>query len=94
MNFNLSVTRTRRLRWLLGLGALVLATSRSVFAQEATLLGTVNDPSGAAVPNVQVVLTNTNTGIVTHVNTSNDGQYVASDIHIGHYTVRIAGRRA
>src|ERR1041385_2865702 len=90
MNFDLSTTRTRSLRWLLGLGALVLATSLSMFAQEATILGTVNDSSGAAVPNVQVVITNTETGIVTNVNTSGDGQYVAPSVHIGHYTVRVA----
>src|SRR5690349_5512252 len=86
MNFNHSLTRS--LRWLLGVSALILATSLSMFAQEATILGTVTDPTGAAVPSVEVVLTNTDTGIATAVNTSSDGQYVAPAIHIGHYTVR------
>jgi hypothetical protein len=90
MNFDFSLAQKRSLRWLLGLSALVLATSLSLFAQEATILGTVTDPSGAAVPNVQVVLTNTDTGIVTDVNTSGDGQYVAPSVHIGHYTVRVS----
>ena len=70
--------------------AFVALFASSALAQEATILGTVNDSSGAAVPNVQVVITNTETGIVTDVNTSGDGQYVAPAIHIGHYTVRVA----
>jgi hypothetical protein len=57
-------------------------------AQEATIVGTVTDPTGAAVPNVKVTLTNTDTGISTTVTTSSDGQYAAPDVHIGHYTVR------
>jgi len=57
-------------------------------AQEATILGTITDPTGAAVPNVKVTLTNTDTGITTTVTSSEDGQYVAPDIHIGFYVVR------
>jgi hypothetical protein len=61
-----------------------------VFAvgQEATIVGTVVDPSGAAVPNVKVTLTNTDTSVSRTVTTNADGQYVAPDIHIGHYTIR------
>ncbi len=32
-------------------------------AQEATVVGTVTDPTGAALPNVSVTLTNTETGL-------------------------------
>ncbi len=60
------------------------------FAQEATILGTVTDPSGAAVPNVKITLTNIDTGITTNVISSGDGQYVVPDLHIGHYVVRAA----
>jgi len=59
-------------------------------AQEATIVGTITDPSGAAVPNVKISLTNTDTGIVTTVTSSTDGQYVAPGLHIGHYMVRAA----
>jgi len=60
----------------------------SAFAQEATIVGTVTDPTGATIPNVKVTLTNTDTGVSRSFVTNNDGQYVAPDIHIGHYTVR------
>src|SRR5580658_7110854 len=62
--------------------------SSSAFAQQATIVGTVTDPSGAVVPNVAVTLTNTETG-ATHVIPTNDsGQYVAVDLQIGHYVVK------
>jgi len=57
-------------------------------AQEATIVGTVTDPTGAAVPNAAIMVTNTDTGVVSHLTTSASGDYVAADIHIGHYTVR------
>ena len=60
----------------------------SALAQEATILGTVTDPSGAAVPNAAIVITNNETGVVRNTTTNNDGQYVAPDLHIGHYNVR------
>lgn len=61
--------------------------SSFAFAQEATIVGAVKDSSGAAIPNANVRITNTDTGIVTNLKTSADGQYVAPDIHIGHYNV-------
>ncbi len=62
--------------------------SLHAFGQEATILGTVTDPSGAAVPNVKVTVTNTDTGLSRTVTTSTDGQYIAPDVHIGHYDAR------
>jgi len=58
-------------------------------AQEATILGTVTDPSGSAIPNVTITITNTDTHIVTHFKTNDVGQYVVPDLHIGHYDVRV-----
>jgi len=60
----------------------------SALAQEATVVGTVTDPSNAAVPNVAITVTNTDTGVVNHFATSAGGDYVAAGIRIGHYTVR------
>jgi len=57
-------------------------------AQEATIVGTVTDPSGAAVPNVSITVTNTDTGLTRTLTTSGDGQYVVPDLGIGHYSVK------
>ena len=79
-------------RWLLLLAGLILAASFSAFAQEATLVGTVTDPSGAAVPNANIAITNTDTGLVTHTMTNDVGQYVVPKLHIGHYQVSATGQ--
>jgi hypothetical protein len=60
----------------------------SVSAQQATIVGTVTDPSGAVIPNVQITLTNTDTGVSHTIPTNDAGQYVAPDLQIGHYTVK------
>jgi hypothetical protein len=57
-------------------------------AQEATIVGTVTDPSGAAVPNVAISITNTDTGQVVHATTGAAGDYVVPNLHIGHFVVR------
>jgi hypothetical protein len=57
-------------------------------AQEGTILGTVTDPTGAAVPNVAISVTNTDTGQVWRITTNPTGDYVAPDLPIGHYLVR------
>ena len=55
---------------------LFLAFAFVASAQEATIVGTITDPSGAPVPNVKVTISNDETG-QTRVLTSNAvGQYV------------------
>ena len=74
----------------LGLFAFLLAIfTTAAFAQEATILGTITDPSGAAVPNASITLTNNDTGVTRTLPSNGDGQYVAPDLHIGHYTVKV-----
>lgn len=58
-------------------------------AQVATILGTVTDQSGAAVPGATVSITNTDTGQATQFTTNDVGQYVAPSLPIGHYTVQV-----
>jgi hypothetical protein len=60
----------------------------AAFAQEATIVGTVTDPTGAAVANATITITNNDTGVQRTLPSNADGQYVAPDLHIGHYTVR------
>jgi hypothetical protein len=57
-------------------------------AQEGTIVGTVTDPTGAAVPNVAISVTKTETSQVWHITTNATGDYAAPDLPIGHYVVR------
>ena len=58
------------------------------FAQEATIVGTVTDPSGSVVPNATITITNTTTGQEHTLRTNESGQYVAPDLPIGQYNVQ------
>ena len=71
------------------LGTLLFALSAPVLGQavNATLLGTVTDSSGAAVANVKVTITETNTGISRVSQTNDSGNYVFPDLPPGTYTV-------
>ena len=60
----------------------------SSYAQQATIVGTVTDPSGAVVPNVNIVITSIDTGISRAIPTNDAGQYVAPDLQIGHYNIK------
>ncbi|PYV65444.1 MAG: hypothetical protein DMG97_32270, partial [Acidobacteria bacterium] len=55
------------LRWPIVLGFLLLVATISAFGQEATIVGTVTDPSGAAVPKASITITNNDTGVVRTV---------------------------
>ncbi len=66
----------------------VVALSFTVKAQDATIVGTVTDPSGAAVPNVKVAATSIETGLVFSAVTSDSGAYVIPELKIGHYDIR------
>jgi Carboxypeptidase regulatory-like domain len=57
-------------------------------AQEATIVGTVTDPSGSVVPNVAVAITKTDTGYVRNVTTNEAGQYAAPGLPIGKYDLK------
>jgi len=68
--------------------AFLLVLGMQALAQEATIVGTVTDPSGAAVTTATITITNNDTGVERTLPSNTDGQYVAPDLHIGHYTVR------
>jgi hypothetical protein len=68
--------------------AFVLVSATLAFAQEATIVGTVTDPTGAAVPRVKITIVNSDTGITRSISTGGDGQYVAPSLDIGRYSVR------
>src|SRR5438128_667175 len=78
-------------------GVLFLFVAVSVYAQStnATLSGTVLDPAGARIPNVQVTAQNTQTGIVLTSLTNDAGVYVFPSVQPGTYrlTAELAGFR-
>ncbi len=64
-----------------------LGLSLHAFGQEATIVGTVTDPSGSVVPNVAITVIHVETGEARSSITNSAGQYVAPDLPIGHYNV-------
>ena len=63
-----------------------------VLAQEATIVGTVTDASGAVVPSATVDIQNVDTGTKRSLSTNGDGQYVAPGLSIGRYDVRAVAK--
>ncbi|HXJ94857.1 MAG TPA: carboxypeptidase-like regulatory domain-containing protein [Terriglobia bacterium] len=61
-----------------------------MFAQElGSIVGTVTDPSGAALPGVAMTVTNQSTGVVVRSTTTNAaGNYVAADLPPSVYSVK------
>lgn len=67
----------------------VLVAGSQAFAQElSTITGTATDSSGALVANVQVIITNSATGITRSVVTNAAGIYTASEIPVGTYSLK------
>src|SRR5882724_4138882 len=59
-----------------------------VLAQEATMVGTVTDQTGAMVPNASITITNLDKNQSRQMKSNEAGQFVVADLLIGHYTVR------
>jgi hypothetical protein len=73
----------------LGLALLLFLPALGAFAQyeNGSLVGTIHDSSGAAIPNVNVAVTNNATGIVTNVTSNGSGDYEVPSLRFGTYTV-------
>ncbi|HXY49524.1 MAG TPA: carboxypeptidase regulatory-like domain-containing protein [Terriglobales bacterium] len=88
---------TRRSKELLLTAAVVLSIivlfAGEATAQQATakIVGTITDPQGAVVPDVQVTVTNAATNVRTETTTDKDGFYQVLNLPIGVY--RITARR-
>jgi hypothetical protein len=69
----------------------VLCSMAPVFAQTTTgsIVGTVTDPSGAVVSNAAVTITNMDTNISTKTTTDSSGNYVATPLPVGRYSVAV-----
>jgi len=76
------------LRYLLLLVLLLVRLPFRASAQNATIVGTVTDPSGSVIANVKISITHTETNLTNTLATNDSGQYVAVDLPIGHYNLK------
>ncbi len=79
------------MKFLVRTAFLALAFSAFMWAQGTSQIsGTVNDPTGAAIPGANIRITQTDTGLVRNVVTSQDGQYVLPNLPIGSYRMEVS----
>jgi len=69
---------------------LLLLSPCLLAAQEATIVGTVTDPSGNVIPDVTITVTCVQTGAIRTLLTNDVGQYVAPGLPIGNYDLSVA----
>ncbi len=69
----------------------LFAMSPSFLAAQGTvtIYGNVQDGSGAVIPEAEITVTNTRTGVVRSAVTTQSGDYVVSQLPLGIYTVRV-----
>jgi len=86
-------TRTvLRIRPFIVLALISLATILPLYGQSfrGSIVGTVLDQSGAAIPNAPVMATNQPTGVARSTTTDASGNFSIPELPIGAYTVRVA----
>ena len=90
MNLSMAAaTSLRGLKRLVLAGILLVLAPALMLAQAyfGGIVGTVTDPSNAAIPNAAITITNTQTGVQYHLTTNQTGYYAASQLIPGTYTV-------
>ena len=75
--------------WLVALVCLFLASPALAQKYTGTIRGSVTDPSGAVVPDAEVIITNAETAEARTVKTNVQGEYVAPELSAGLYTVTV-----
>src|SRR5580693_9276717 len=70
---------------------IVLALATPLWAQKdaGAIVGLVRDPSGALVTDARVTVTDVDRGVQLALSTNKDGEYVASPLKIGRYSVTV-----
>ena len=84
----LHASKPGNFKYLLLLVLALVALPSCSFGQNATVVGTVTDPSGGVVAGVTITITSASTGAVKTLTTNESGQYVAPDLPIGHYSIK------
>ena len=70
------------------MGFLLLSLSNYGWTQDtATIVGSVTDPSGSAIPNAKVKVENPEKGFVRNLISDSAGEYTAARIPIGNYVI-------
>ncbi|MFY9727723.1 MAG: carboxypeptidase-like regulatory domain-containing protein, partial [Bryobacteraceae bacterium] len=86
--FRIRTYHTLRIPLLVMLGIVLLGTA--AYSQEtASIVGTVTDPTGAAVQGANITVTNMETGIVRSTTSNSTGSYNAPELAVGKYKVRV-----
>ena len=67
---------------------LLLPLGLNAQSTNGVILGTVTDPSGAALPGATVQVKNVGTGVIRTVTTNEVGRYRVPDLIIGQYQVQ------
>jgi hypothetical protein len=79
----------------LGLALLLILPALGAYAQyeNGSLVGTIHDATGAAIPNVSVTVSNNATGISANVTSNGAGDYELPSLRFGIYTItaKVAG---
>src|ERR1700690_1806086 len=80
----------RKLQFCLAVFA-VLALSFSAFAQvqNGQFTGTVSDPTGAAIPNAKITVTNPATDLNVSTTSNSSGNYAVKELPIGVYKLQV-----
>jgi hypothetical protein len=70
---------------------LAIGFAKPLWAQKdaGTIVGTVRDPSGAVVQGAKVAIEDVDRGVQMTLSTNEQGEYVASPLHIGRYKVTV-----
>ncbi|HXS94993.1 MAG TPA: TonB-dependent receptor [Candidatus Limnocylindrales bacterium] len=85
-----SITTCKAHFWLpLAASVLCAGVALAQVAGGGSIQGTVTDPSGAVIPEVQVVATNVATGVETARQSTAAGLYVITPLPAGEYTVKV-----
>jgi Carboxypeptidase regulatory-like domain len=79
----------QRLRLILPLFLLALTLSVHAQVVGGTIAGLVTDSSGAAIPGAHILVHNDDTGAQRSLTTNASGQYIASSIAVGPYTLDV-----
>src|SRR5438309_3846749 len=72
--------------------AVVRVAPSALLAQSntGTILGTVQDDTGAAVPDAALTIRNLGTGEIRTVRSDNGGSYNVPNLQVGHYSITVS----